>query len=103
MPASRSEFLRIQQQLEIEKFPPRFPDGPPRAFHQLTKEERATVEKKRLSEYCRKVYKKTHVTRIEERTTTICQKENSFYVDTVRAFRDRRYEYKGLCKVCSLL
>lgn len=25
--------------------------------------------------------------------------ENSFYVDTVRAFRDRRYEYKGLTKV----
>lgn len=29
----------------------------------------------------------------------MCQKENSFYVDTVRAFRDRRYEYKGLTKV----
>lgn len=25
--------------------------------------------------------------------------ENSFYVDTVRAFRDRRYEYKGMTKV----
>ncbi|XP_065212426.1 DNA polymerase epsilon catalytic subunit 1 [Planococcus citri] len=98
MPATRSEFQRIQQQLEIEKFPPRFPGGPPRAFHQLSKEERATFEKKRLSEYCRKVYKKTHVTRIEERTTTVCQKENSFYVDTVRAFRDRRYEYKKLGK-----
>ena len=24
--------------------------------------------------------------------------ENSFYVDTVRAFRDRRYEYKNLSK-----
>lgn len=99
MPASRSEFQRIQQQLEIEKFPPVFPGGPTRAFHQLPKVERAAYEKKRLSEYCRKVYKKTHVTRIEERTTTVCQKENSFYVDTVRAFRDRRYEYKGLCKV----
>ncbi len=31
---------------------------------------------------------------MEERYTTICQKENSFYVDTVRAFRDRRYTYK---------
>lgn len=38
------------------------------------------------------------VTKLEERTTTICQKENSFYVDTVRAFRDRRYEYKGMSK-----
>ena len=44
----------------------------------------------------RKAYKKTHVTKMEERTTTICQKENSFYVDTVRAFRDRRYKYKGV-------
>ena len=99
MPASRSEFHRIQQQLETEKFPPQFPGGPQRAFHQLTKQERATFEKKRLSEYCRKAYKKTHVTKMEERYTTICQKENSFYVDTVRAFRDRRYTYKGLCKV----
>ena len=36
---------------------------------------------------------------MEERRTTICQRENSFYVDTVRAFRDRRYEYKALNKV----
>ncbi len=28
----------------------------------------------------------------------MCQRENSFYVDTVRAFRDRRYEFKGLLK-----
>ena len=35
----------------------------------------------------------------EEREAGICQRENSFYVDTVRAFRDRRYEYKGLNKV----
>ena len=99
MPASRSEFQRIQQQLETEKFPPQFPGGPQRAFHQLSKEERALIEKKRLAEYCRKAYKKTHITKMEERYTTTCQKENSFYVDTVRAFRDRRYTYKGLCKV----
>lgn len=36
---------------------------------------------------------------MEKRSSTVCQKENSFYVDTVRAFRDRRYEYKGLTKV----
>jgi hypothetical protein len=36
---------------------------------------------------------------MEQRTAGICQRENSFYVDTVRAFRDRRYEYKGLTKV----
>ncbi|XP_052412304.1 DNA polymerase epsilon catalytic subunit A [Carassius gibelio] len=99
MPASRSEFHRIQQQLESEKFPPLFPNGPPRAFHVLNREEQARHEKKRLGDYCRKAYKKVHLTRLEERVTTICQRENSFYVDTVRAFRDRRYEFKGLHKV----
>ena len=53
----------------------------------------------RLKEYCQKVYKKTHVTRTEERTAVTCQRENPFYIDTVRAFRDRRYEYKKLNKV----
>ena len=98
MPASRSEYHRIQQQLENEKFPPEFPNGPPRAFHQLTREEQAKFEKKRLAEYCRKAYKKIHVTKEQNQVSTICQRENSFYVDTVRAFRDRRYEFKGLVK-----
>ena len=118
-----ARYYRIQQQLETEKFPPsQFNPGQTRAFHQLGKEEKAEFEKKRLKEYCGKAYKKTHVTKTEERFTTICQKENSFYVDTVRAFRDRRsvnnlmkqvlstpgfstslllltrYTYKGLCK-----
>ncbi|XP_065594891.1 DNA polymerase epsilon catalytic subunit A [Cyrtonyx montezumae] len=99
MPASRSEYHRIQQQLESEKFPPLYPDGAPRAFHELSREEQAKYEKKRLADYCRKAYKKIHVTKVEERVTTVCQRENSFYVDTVRAFRDRRYEFKGLHKV----
>uniref|UniRef100_A0A8C2PPH2 DNA polymerase epsilon catalytic subunit n=1 Tax=Cyprinus carpio TaxID=7962 RepID=A0A8C2PPH2_CYPCA len=99
MPASRSEFHRIQQQLESEKFPALFPKGPTRPFHVLNREEQARHEKKRLGDYCRKAYKKVHLTRLEERVTAICQRENSFYVDTVQAFRDRRYEFKGLHKV----
>lgn len=98
LPATRSEYHRIQQQLETEKFPPLYPGGPQRAFHALPKEDQAAYEKKRLADYCKVAYKKTKVTRTEVRTTTICQKENSFYVDTVRAFRDRRYEYKALNK-----
>ncbi|XP_013170989.1 PREDICTED: DNA polymerase epsilon catalytic subunit A [Papilio xuthus] len=98
LPATRSEYQRIQQQLETEKFPPLHPGGPPRAFHVLPKEDQAAYEKKRLADYCKVAYKKTKVTRTEVRTTTVCQKENSFYVDTVRAFRDRRYEYKALNK-----
>ncbi len=49
VPASRSEFHRIQQQLESEKFPPLFPNGPPRAFHELNREDQARHEKKRLA------------------------------------------------------
>lgn len=122
--ANRSEFMRIQQQLEGEAFPPQYPNGPPQAFYQLGKEDKAAAEKKRLTEYCRKSYKKVrlpdrsmgcwqqstrltecfqvHFTRLEKRVATICQRENSFYVDTVRAFRDRRYEFKGLTKVSML-
>uniref|UniRef100_A0A336MSN0 DNA polymerase epsilon catalytic subunit n=1 Tax=Culicoides sonorensis TaxID=179676 RepID=A0A336MSN0_CULSO len=99
LPATKNEFQRIQQQLETEKFPPILPGGPQRAFHELSKEDQAAYEMKRLKDYCRKAYKKTKVTKMETRTSTVCQKENSFYVDTVRAFRDRRYEYKGMTKV----
>lgn len=74
MPATRGEFQRIQQQLENEKFPPLAPGLPNRAFHQLSREDQAAKEKQRLSDYCRKAYKKVHVTRMEERHQTVCQK-----------------------------
>ena len=74
------------------------PGAEERAFHQLSKDEQATIEKKRLSEYCRRSYKKVHITQMEERSTTIYRREYSFYVDTVCAFCDRRYEYKALNK-----
>ena len=45
--------FRIQQQLETEKFPGKFPGEPHRPFHKLNKEEQADMEKKRLAEYCR--------------------------------------------------
>lgn len=68
------------------------------SFHELPQETQIAIERKRLNDYCRKAYKKVNHTREETRETTVCQCENSFYVDTVRAFRDRRYEYKGLHK-----
>lgn len=54
--------------------------------------------RKRLKKYCQTNYRKTQETRTKTKTATVCQRENPFYVDTVRAFRDRRYEYKGLLK-----
>lgn len=35
---------------------------------------------------------------MQERVASVCQRENPFYVDTVRAFRDRRYDYKQMLK-----
>lgn len=40
-----------------------------------------------------------HVKKQELKTDTVCMRENPFYVDTVRDFRDRRYEFKRLVKV----
>ena len=34
----------------------------------------------------------------ERREAGVCMRENDFYVGTVLAFRDRRYEYKALNK-----
>lgn len=50
--------------------------------------------KDRLKVYSQRVYKRVRVTSEEERLDTVCMRENPFYVNTVRAFRDRRYEYK---------
>ena len=54
--------------------------------------------KRRLRDYCMRVHRKTLQTAEQTREAWICQRENPFYVDTVRAFRDRRYQYKRLLK-----
>jgi DNA polymerase epsilon subunit 1 len=69
-----------------------------RTFSELSEKEQAALIRARLKVYASRVYRKTKVTAIEERTNTVCMRENSFYVDTVKAFRDRRYDYKLLTK-----
>ncbi|CAH8671442.1 unnamed protein product [Schistosoma rodhaini] len=103
--ASRPEVYRIHAQLSQERFPikltdanEKFPKTVMKSFHELSREEQAAVEKKRITDYCRRAYKRIHLTRTEERIAMVCQRENSFYVDTVKAFRDRRYKFKGLTK-----
>ncbi|KAI7849576.1 hypothetical protein BDC45DRAFT_551393 [Circinella umbellata] len=97
-PAKRNEYLMIRNQLSTETFPPKRPSDPPRPWHALTESEQSTLVKKRLTDYSKKVYKKARETKTFEREDIICQRENPFYVETVKAFRDRRYEYKGLHK-----
>lgn len=91
-PASRGEFERTKDQLSREVHR----DG--LLFYQLPEREQSTLIADRLKEYSRVAYKKTKVTEEEIRQDTVCMRENPFYVDTVRRFRDRRYEYKKLDK-----
>ncbi|TFK70233.1 DUF1744-domain-containing protein [Pluteus cervinus] len=97
-PAHRDEFNMIKHALNQESFPSKRPNGPARQFHELTPAEQTALLHKRLGDYSRKVYKKTKDTKVENREAIVCQRENPFYVDTVRRFRDRRYEYKGFHK-----
>ena len=74
-----------------------------RAFHDLSEEEQSNQLKARLKGYAQKVYKKSKVTKIEDRQSTVCQRENPFYIDTVRNFRDRRYVYKVGEAICFVI
>eukprot|EP01147_Barroeca_monosierra_P003730 gene3730-8364_t len=96
--ASRNEFERIKMQLESEVIPGPSKDEPPRPFHELIADEQAALIKKRLSAYARRAHKKAHSTVVEDRESTVCQRENPFYINTVRNFRDRRYVFKGKLK-----
>ncbi|KAF5383469.1 hypothetical protein D9757_006181 [Collybiopsis confluens] len=97
-PSHRDEYNMIRHALNQENFPPKRPSGPQRRYADLSPVEQTALLHKRLGDYSRKVYKKTKDTKVENRESIVCQRENPFYVDTVRRFRDRRYEYKGLHK-----
>ncbi len=85
--ASPSEYQSVVNQLSYEMV-----DGVP--FNQLPSHVQTAKIKQRLNDYSRKVYRKAKNTIEGEHVDTVCMRENAFYVNTVRAFRDRRYEYK---------
>eukprot|EP01038_Epipyxis_sp_PR26KG_P011543 gene11543-15462_t len=88
-PAGQTEYQAVRRQLTYEKVG---------MFSEMNEKDQAIQVKNRLKLYANKVYRKTKVTDIQERVNTVCMRENSFYVDTVKAFRDRRYDYKLLTK-----
>ncbi|KAL3628020.1 DNA polymerase epsilon catalytic subunit A [Castilleja foliolosa] len=97
--AKRSDYYHLKRQIESEPV-----DSMNRqlsnSFLTLPKEDQQLKLKDRLKKYCQKAYKRVLNKPISElREAGICMRENPFYVDTVRSFRDRRYEYKGLNKV----
>ncbi|QSZ31190.1 hypothetical protein DSL72_000753 [Monilinia vaccinii-corymbosi] len=99
IPAKRDEYNMIRHSLENERFPGKHPNKPTRSFQDLSYDEQATLIRKRLQIYSQKIYHKIHEQTTIEREAIICQRENPFYIDTVKDFRDRRYDYKGKQKV----
>jgi DNA polymerase epsilon subunit 1 len=99
LPAKRDEYNMIRHALENEKFPGKGPNKPMRTWQDLSADEQASLIKKRLQIYSQKVYHKIRDSTTIIREAIICQRENPFYINTVRDFRDRRYDYKGKAKV----
>ncbi|CAK7270043.1 DNA polymerase epsilon catalytic subunit [Sporothrix epigloea] len=101
VPAKRDEYNMIRHALENERFPGKGSNAAQktRSFQDLSADEQAALIRKRLQLYSQKVYHKIHDSTTIVREAIICQRENPFYINTVRDFRDRRYDYKGKAKV----
>lgn len=99
-PAKMDEYNMVKRALQNETFlnKNKFSKKKYLTFDELSYSEQVTHIKKRLTDYSRKVYHRVKVSEVVERESIVCQRENPFYVDTVRSFRDRRYEFKGLAK-----
>lgn len=98
-PAEMNEYNMIKNAAYNETFPAKRPGGPKRKFEELSYSEQVAHIKQKIADYSRKVYHRIKCTETVEREAIVCQRENPFYVNTVRSFRDRRYDFKGLAKV----
>ncbi|QLL31251.1 hypothetical protein HG536_0B01120 [Torulaspora globosa] len=99
-PAKMDEYNMVKRALQNETFlnKRKFSKKKYLTFDELSYAEQVSHIKKRLTDYSRKVYHRVKVSEVVERESIVCQRENPFYVNTVRSFRDRRYEFKGLAK-----
>ncbi|KAL1201896.1 DNA polymerase epsilon catalytic subunit A [Cardamine amara subsp. amara] len=96
----KSDYYHLKKQVESEFFDTGTNIQSSKSFLDLPKVEQQLKLKERLKKYCQKAYKRVLDKPITEvREAGICMRENPFYVDTVRSFRDRRYEYKTLNKI----
>lgn len=64
-------------------------------YEKLLANTEKTEIKNTLKIFCQKNFKSVHKTVVQPRENIVCMRENSFYVDTIRNFRDRRYDYKN--------
>lgn len=91
-PLKKGEYETIKEQLLMEQFGNS-------DYDKLDSDGKFARVKARVKEYCKRAYNSVKSTKLELKSDVVCMRENSFYVDTVRAFRDRRYEFKNLVKV----
>jgi DNA polymerase epsilon subunit 1 len=104
-PLSRKEYEQVKNQLMYEEEKDNNFENNQTRTGALNSEDPLSTQteqqrlKARVKKYCQNVYKQVHQAKIDLKLDTVCQRENSFYVDTVRDFRDRRYEFKALVKV----
>ncbi|KNA12254.1 hypothetical protein SOVF_127620 [Spinacia oleracea] len=97
--AKKSDYKHLKRQIESESAGS-IHGQHSKSFLDLPKADQQSKLKERLKLFCQKAYKRVlDKPSTELREAGICMRENPFYVDTVRSFRDRRYEYKGLNKV----
>lgn len=99
-PAKMDEYSMVKRALQNETFPNKNKLSRKRVltFDELSYADQVAHIKKRLTDYSKKVYHRVKVSETVEREAIVCQRENPFYVNTVRSFRDRRYDFKGLAK-----
>ena len=95
-PLTRGEFENIKRDADFEQLAAPKPSTTAKWAPQ---EDKKIAIKAQVKKYCEKVYKKIHISETRQKKDIVCMRENPFYVDTVRAFRDRRYEYKEKVKV----
>ncbi|CAA7036272.1 unnamed protein product [Microthlaspi erraticum] len=98
--AKKSDYYHLKKQIASEFVDAGASIQSSKSFLDLPKVEQQSRLKERLKKYSQKAYRRVLDKPITEvRDAGICMRENPFYVDTVRSFRDRRYEYKTLNKV----
>ncbi|OEH78711.1 DNA polymerase family b protein [Cyclospora cayetanensis] len=69
-----------------------------KSWTELTDKQKYMALLKAAKKYSQKAHKKTKIQKEADEEAIVCQRENPFYVETVRAFRDRRYVFKKRLK-----
>jgi len=101
--ATRADVRAIMNEMEDEKRKYNHKDRDSQqtvraTWKELTQKEQTHEITKAVREFSQKAYRRVKSSYYEDKRDTVCQRENSFYVDTVRNFRDRRYMFKRAVK-----